>query len=148
MRYAKILALFLLLISCCCSCSLDRSGSTKIRQKDGMKMVYIPAGTFMMGTSDTQIQEILRENPSWQAIYFDDEKPVHEVYTDAFYMDEHEVTNAQFKKFAVWLGKDIPGGIQSTMTMQIIMAPAGGTDGGMEHLPSRVFQPTATDFST
>jgi len=54
-----------------------------IRQKDGMKMVYISAGTFMMGSNDGDA----------------DEKPVHEVYTDAFYMDEHEVTNEQYCKF-------------------------------------------------
>ncbi|RKU12753.1 hypothetical protein C6502_05250, partial [Candidatus Poribacteria bacterium] len=28
-----------------------------------------------------------------------DEKPVHTVHTDAFYMDKHEVTNAQYKAF-------------------------------------------------
>ena len=104
MRYAKMLALFLLLIAIGVSNILSQDNVetkklTKIRQKDGMKMVYIPAGTFMMGTSDTQIQEMLRENPDWKASWFDDGKPVHEVYTDAFYMDEHEVTNAQFKKF-------------------------------------------------
>jgi len=78
---------------------LPVAGGVKIRQKDSMKMVYIPEGTFMMGTSEAQIQEMLRDNPDWKASWFDDEKPVHEVYTDAFYMDEHEVTNAQFKKF-------------------------------------------------
>jgi len=78
---------------------LPVSGGIRIRQKDGMEMVYIPAGTFMMGTSDAQIKKMLRENPIWSESWFDDEKPVHEVYTDAFYMDEHEVTNAQFKRF-------------------------------------------------
>ncbi len=102
MRYAKILALFLclMLIGVPKIQSQDNveppKSSTKIRQKDGMKMVYIPAGTFMMGTSDGQIQQLLRDNPAWKASSFDDEKPVHQVYTDAFYMDEHEVTNEQY----------------------------------------------------
>jgi formylglycine-generating enzyme required for sulfatase activity len=114
MRYVKILALFLLLTSVGTSQNIQSQSNVEtpkltlgrtevkppqVRQKDGMKMVYIPAGTFMMGTSDAQIQEMLRENPDWKASWFDNEKPVHEVYTDAFYMDEHEVTNAQFKKF-------------------------------------------------
>ena len=46
-------------------------------------MVLIPAGEFQMGSNDGE----------------DDEKPVHTVYVDVFYMDKHEVTNAQYKKF-------------------------------------------------
>ena len=46
-------------------------------------MVLIPAGEFQMGSSDGEF----------------DEKPVHTVYVDAFYMDVYEVTNAQYKKF-------------------------------------------------
>jgi len=77
MRYAKILALFWLLISIGVSNiqsqdNVETKELTKIRQKDGMKMVYIPAGTFMMGTSDAQIQEMLRDNPDWKASLFED----------------------------------------------------------------------------
>ena len=46
-------------------------------------MVLIPAGDFQMGSNDGDF----------------DEMPVHTVYVDAFYMDVHEVTNAQYKKF-------------------------------------------------
>ena len=48
-------------------------------------MVLIPAGEFQMGSDDEDAD--------------DDEQPVHTVYVDAFYMDEYEVTNAQFKAF-------------------------------------------------
>lgn len=48
------------------------------------KMVYIPAGTCMMGTDD----------PS-----FPDAQPVHKVVLKGFWMDEHEVTNADFARF-------------------------------------------------
>lgn len=48
-------------------------------------MVLIPAGEFEMGRADGA----------------SDEKPVHTVYVDAFYMDIHEVTNAEYKKFAI-----------------------------------------------
>lgn len=47
-----------------------------------VNMVLIPAGEFQMGSSES-----------------DDEKPVHPVYIDAFYMDKYEVTNAQYKIF-------------------------------------------------
>ncbi|CAN5859120.1 formylglycine-generating enzyme family protein [soil metagenome] len=47
-------------------------------------MVWIPGSTFEMGSSD----------PS-----FADAQPVHEVTVSGFWMDEHEVTNAQFEEF-------------------------------------------------
>ena len=46
-------------------------------------MVLIPAGDFEMGSNNG----------------FDNERPVHTVYVDAFYMDKYEVTNAEYKKF-------------------------------------------------
>ena len=48
-------------------------------------MVSIPAGEFQMGSTDPEAQ--------------DDEQPVHTVYVDAFFMDEHEVTNLEYQKF-------------------------------------------------
>jgi formylglycine-generating enzyme required for sulfatase activity len=48
---------------------------------NGVPMRLVPAGEFTMGS----------ENGS------SDEKPVHTVYLDAFYMDKYEVTNALYK---------------------------------------------------
>lgn len=48
------------------------------------KMVHIPAGTFQMGTDDPA---------------FPDAHPIHKVSVQEFWMDEHEVTNAEFEKF-------------------------------------------------
>ena len=46
-------------------------------------MVYVPKGVFTMGNS-----------------YGDpDEQPVHDVYTDAFWIDQTEVTNIMFARF-------------------------------------------------
>ena len=59
--------------------------TSTILGKDGTEMVLIPAGDFQMGSNDSQAE--------------DNEKPVHTVYVDAFYMDKYEVTNAQFKAF-------------------------------------------------
>ena len=46
-------------------------------------MVLIPAGEFQMGSNEGK----------------DNEKPIHPVDVDAFYMDVYEVTNAQYQKF-------------------------------------------------
>ena len=48
-------------------------------------MVLIPAGSFSMGADNGQAS--------------DDEYPKHEVSIDSFWMDQTEVTNAQFEKF-------------------------------------------------
>jgi len=49
------------------------------------KMIYIKAGSFKMGSSDPM---------------FTDARPIHQVNIKGFWMDEHEVTNAEFEKFA------------------------------------------------
>lgn len=46
------------------------------------KMVLVKGGTFTMGSPN-----------------FKDAQPLHEVTVSSFYMDEHEVTNAQFREF-------------------------------------------------
>jgi eukaryotic-like serine/threonine-protein kinase len=63
------------------------AGSTSIRKADHMAMVYIPAGEFIMGSSNNE--------PGSQA----NEKPQHNVYLDAYWMDQTEVTGSQFRKF-------------------------------------------------
>ena len=61
------------------------SSATVSRADVPAGMVLIPGGEFQMGSYDSEAQ--------------DDEKPVHTVYVDAFYMDKYEVTNAQYKVF-------------------------------------------------
>jgi formylglycine-generating enzyme required for sulfatase activity len=56
------------------------TGSTMVSSRDGMTLVYIPAGEFRMGF---QGQE-------------SDEKPVHVVYLDSFWIDQTEVTNTMY----------------------------------------------------
>ena len=63
--------------------------------KDGKEMVLIPAGSFEMGDHFSEGDE--------------DELPVHTVTLDAFYMDIHEVTMGQFKRFVNQSGYDYPG---------------------------------------
>jgi sulfatase modifying factor 1 len=66
-------------------------GTKTIIGKDGAEMVLIPAGEFQMGSNES-----------------DDEKPIHTVYLDAFYIDKYEVTNAQYKKFMDATGQKAP----------------------------------------
>jgi formylglycine-generating enzyme required for sulfatase activity len=54
-----------------------------ITPKDGAKMLLIPAGGFVMGSDKGE----------------DDERPVHDVQLNAFYMDVYEVTNSKYCRF-------------------------------------------------
>ncbi|MBN1934899.1 MAG: SUMF1/EgtB/PvdO family nonheme iron enzyme, partial [Anaerolineae bacterium] len=62
------------------------AGTTRTRSKDGMVMVYVPAGQFLMGSA----------NGDGDA--YSDEKPQHTVTLDAFWIDRTEVTNAQYQQ--------------------------------------------------
>lgn len=55
---------------------------SEITDDFGIPMALVPEGEFMMGSE--------KGNPG--------EKPVHQVYLDAFYMDIYEVTNFAYKK--------------------------------------------------
>lgn len=61
----------------------NKAGNENARQTYS-EMVHIPAGSFNMGTNDPD---------------FNDTKPIHKVTLKSFWMDKHEVTNAQFAKF-------------------------------------------------
>ena len=58
---------------------------TQISTKDGMLVISVPAGEFTMGSSETD-----------DSSTFAEEKPQHIVYLDAYWIDQTEVTNAQY----------------------------------------------------
>jgi formylglycine-generating enzyme required for sulfatase activity len=58
---------------------------TKATEPEPPPMVWIPGGEFTMGTNDT------KSKPN--------ERPAHRVRVDGFWMDEHDVTNAEFRRF-------------------------------------------------
>ena len=62
-------------------------------------MVLIPAGEFQMGSHNGER----------------DERPVHTVYLDAFYIDKHEVTVAEYKQFVEATGhRPLPESVSRT----------------------------------
>jgi formylglycine-generating enzyme required for sulfatase activity len=58
-------------------------GEARVRDTDGMIQVYVPGGTFWMGSEEGDSNE----------------QPVHSVTLDSFWIDQTEVTNAQFAAF-------------------------------------------------
>lgn len=73
----------------CCTNLPNRFGvkgiASNLTEEDMSGMVWIPAGTFMMGAADHKGRT--------------DENPRHEVKLDGFWMDVTEVTNKQFGEF-------------------------------------------------
>jgi formylglycine-generating enzyme required for sulfatase activity len=55
-------------------------GTMQVSETDGMEMIYIPAGEFMMGSTVGTV----------------DEQPVHKVYLDGYWIDKTEVTKDMY----------------------------------------------------
>jgi len=72
---------------------------SQVSDRDGMRLLPVPAGEFSMGSNDGG----------------DDEKPVHTVYLDAFWIDQTEVTNGMFT-LCVSGGACLPPQDTSSMT--------------------------------
>ncbi len=62
--------------------------------RDGAPMVFVPSGSFLMGSPQGQGN--------------DDEHPQHQVVLDAFYIDQYEVTAARYEQFVKATGRTPP----------------------------------------
>lgn len=81
--WGLVFSLIVIMLTSCAAMVRDSSATIpkRIIGKDGAPMVLIPAGEFQMGGA------------------YSEERPMHTVNLDAFYIDKYEVTNAQYKKF-------------------------------------------------
>ena len=77
-------------------------GSTWTRPADGMVMVYVLAGKFLMGSADS--------DPMAQS----NEKPQQSVYLDAYWIDKTDVTNAMYAICVNAGGCYLPSGSNSS----------------------------------
>jgi formylglycine-generating enzyme required for sulfatase activity len=80
--------------------------ANEITGKDGAPMVWIPAGSFKMGSTrdevDRAIQTCVQEYKNDQQTcegWYKPELPQHTVQMDAYYLDRYEVTNRLFQQF-------------------------------------------------
>ena len=67
----------------------------------GMEFVYLPAGSFMMGSSEANVNESFalgrKDYGEVERAWFDNEKPQHKVtFADGFWIGKTEVTQAQW----------------------------------------------------
>jgi formylglycine-generating enzyme len=85
-----------------------KKGDVCINPKDGSEMVWVPAGSFLMGASAEEIAAIPTEPPDFTAASFGDEKPQHEVRLSGYWMYKYEVTVEQYSRFCEETGRDMP----------------------------------------
>jgi formylglycine-generating enzyme required for sulfatase activity len=106
MKRTSLMGLVCLIISSglAGSCAKGRApepGKTMVWKGDAAVMVYVPQGKFLMGSKG--------DDPSTRA----DEKPQREVLLNAFWVDQKEVTNKQYKVCVDAGGCTLPGRLGS-----------------------------------
>jgi len=79
----------------------------RVNPKDGAEMVLVPAGEFLMGTSEQQLAAWLAAHPTDEREWFADELPQRSVYLDAYYIYKTEVTVAQYRRFCQATGRQM-----------------------------------------
>jgi formylglycine-generating enzyme required for sulfatase activity len=89
-----------------------RSFTEKLGTSMSLEMVEIPAGTFMMGSTEADVEEAFVNTQRWdkprgyldltKREFFDGEMPQHQVNVPAFFMGKFEVTQAQWRVVAGW----------------------------------------------
>ena len=76
-------------------------GEFRIREADGMTMLYIPGGDFQMGSTETEIADALALCQQHYHIcnrwYYEREGPQHAVTLDDYWIDQTEVRNAHYR---------------------------------------------------
>jgi formylglycine-generating enzyme required for sulfatase activity len=92
MRAAPLFVLLALLAAPRCGARHDSRG---------IEQVWVPAGTFLMGSDDATLRELKAlDPPAWVAKELDSESPQHPVrLTEGYWIDKYEVTNAAFRAF-------------------------------------------------
>ncbi len=83
-----------------------------VNPKDGAELVWVPAGEFIMGSTEAQVaamKSLLSNitNPG-PAQLLESEKPQHKVYLDGYWVYKNEVTVAQYRKFCTETSKTFP----------------------------------------
>ena len=77
-------------------------GSTWLRPADGMTMLYVPGATFTMGSDSASVDQAFAEcqktDSNCDKSWFTAEEPAHSVTLSAYWIDQTDVTNAEYAK--------------------------------------------------
>ena len=77
-------------------------GEWAARASDGMQMVFVPGGEFVMGSDEAEVdfalQQCLVYGSNCARRYFSVEMPLHTVSLDSFWIDMTEVASSQYQQ--------------------------------------------------
>lgn len=66
------------------------AGDTRTSEIDGMEQVFVPAGSFLMGTNDLEAKRDIEGGRAFPEV------PQFSYYLDSYWIDKYEVTNKQY----------------------------------------------------
>jgi formylglycine-generating enzyme required for sulfatase activity len=110
--------IFCVALAGCMTHSPQGQTADKPVSKDAVKpmdygMMLVPAGEFTMGSNKESNEAMWREanalNPyGFKEKLYADERPAHTVNLPAYFIDKYEVTNEQFRDFAIATDHTVP----------------------------------------
>jgi formylglycine-generating enzyme required for sulfatase activity len=73
-----------------------------VEETNGVPFVYVPAGCFMMGSADEQVEAAFEGCQAMYGVscgreFYEAQQPLHEVCLSAFWISQTEVTNDQYR---------------------------------------------------
>ncbi|MEC7640563.1 MAG: SUMF1/EgtB/PvdO family nonheme iron enzyme [Nitrospinota bacterium] len=87
--------------------SLEAAGSLPQQESDA-EMILIPAGPFMMGSSEEDIEWAMQEFYAESKEWYQSETPAQAAFLPSYHIDKYEVTVAQYKKYLEMTGNPPP----------------------------------------
>ena len=90
-----------------------QAGDVWVNPKDGAEMVYVPAGEFLMGSTEAELSSLAERYGgggyrAYMRKQLSNEELQHSVYLDGYWIHKHEVTVAHYRKFCQATGRPMP----------------------------------------
>jgi len=110
----------------------DRNSSDKTVMDSGPKpqddMILIPAGVFLMGSTEQEIHDTWRQNDGgWEREDYVSSYPQRKITLPDFHIDKKEVSNGDYKMFAEATGRTAPS-LWDDQTLNMPNQPVVGVD--------------------
>jgi formylglycine-generating enzyme required for sulfatase activity len=107
-RFASLVTALLSVLAAMPAVAATQTNTTKPASINYSDMILIPAGQFIMGDNKKEGSNQAGEFGNVKPWYLD-EHPQHTVTLPAYYLEEHEITNEQFRAYVVSVpGAELP----------------------------------------